>query len=71
MGPEVSDGWTNLLELELKDPLHIIGEERAEGPFKTDGERAKGLSYKIVEEHVAGLSRRKEVKSEWRDSQSL
>ena len=60
MGPEVSDEWTKLLELELKDSPHKLCEERAERfSYKIDGERAEGLSYKIVGEHVAGLSRKK------------
>ena len=40
MGPEVKDGWTKLLKLELKD--FQIGEELAdEFSYKIDGERAE------------------------------
>ena len=54
MGPEVSDGWTKLLELELKDPLpKLVENELKDCPTKIDGQRAEGLSCKIIGEHVA------------------
>ena len=57
MDSEVSDGWTKLVECELKAPAKLMENELMDCFFKIGEERADGLPKKIVGKIVAGKTR--------------